>query len=207
MFPESMCEIEWAAFHCHSTTEIFVLFTLWEQCRPQTRIRRPDVHCANASAKRYPVETLLACSASGRTLRTVGPAQQERPLFAPFCGALRSRLLSPSMMNSLLNFALPPWRVHKLIAALAILASLCGGGNTNAQSLSAATAGVATAHDVVSFSELAANSDAVAEPAAQSTIRPTLRNSKRAFPGVNYKPSHNESKPRRATTTTSSATL
>jgi len=77
MFPESVCEIEWPAFHCHSTTEIFAFFTLWEQGRPQTQIRRPDVHCTNASAKRYPVENSFGLLPSAGVLSESRPGSTE----------------------------------------------------------------------------------------------------------------------------------
>src|SRR6266849_6636366 len=149
MFPEPMCEIEWREFHCYSITEIFALFRLSEQCRPQTEIRKPDVHCPNASAKPHFRDTVLdrrcqrAISPSNRTIGAKNLSSCAR------CRCLSSPVSTPSMKKLLLKVRVRTARLKAFFAALVIPASFFPAGAVNAQSLSTAETGIASTHDVV----------------------------------------------------------
>src|SRR5438132_12835052 len=108
------------------------------------------------------------------------------------------------MNNFLLKVRPRPAGIYTLLAALAIAVALFECGRASAQNVSGDLTGVASAHDVVSFSDLAAANAPTAAPSAEP-IR--FRNNKRALPGVTHKPSHGITRPLRTTQSTPSTTL
>jgi len=100
---------------------------------------------------------------------------------------------------SLLTFA----NVARQVVCLLISASLVGG-RTDAQTPETA---LAAAHDTVNFSELAASGDAGAAPAPQTPALRSLRNQKRALPGLTFAPVPASTDSTRAPDTTNPGTL
>src|SRR5436305_2718961 len=178
----------------HSTGGLFMLLRLSEQCRPQTQIRRLDVHCANALPKPCSVKRL-----SRREYRAFSGVDSPENSVCGQLPSCSSPASSRSMKILLLNVAVRTARFQWLLFALMLSAALFACGRASAQSPSATPTGAATAHDVANFSELAAASDATAAPAPPGA----LRKNKPALPRLSYKPSHGTSKPLRRTQTVS----